>query len=355
MKKSLFLGIILVLLFSLPVYAEPILNPNNGHYYERITGNNTWVDAKAAAESMSHMGASGHLATITSDEENWWIVVNLGGELTLDHWLGGYLEDGNWKWVTGEPWDYTNWWDGNGWTEPSGDGDALEFDDAEQSPPIPGYWNDLDKNSIEPGFIVEFDQFPPTAQCGADQVVFDEVTLDGSASFDLDGWIVSYNWKLQHRTNTAITIEATGENPTITGLDRGFYDVRLTVTDNYGATDFVDSLLAAAGSCSCPLSSIHVESIVADTTRGSRGQSFGQVTVLVNDNCGRPVSEVNVEGHFEGDFYDIVSDVTGADGTVVFNTSTEIKKPTYNFCVDSLVNALPYDPGDNVESCDGMN
>ena len=106
------------------------------------------------------MGVDGHLATITSDEENWWIVDNLDGALTLDHWLGGYLDNGNWKWVTGEPWDYTNWWDGYGWTEPSGDGNALEFDDAEQYSPIPGYWNDLDKNRAEEGFIVEFDTKP---------------------------------------------------------------------------------------------------------------------------------------------------------------------------------------------------
>jgi len=252
MKKTVVLGLISVLLFSLPVCAEPLLNPNNGHYYERITGTITWVNAKTAAESMSHMGVSGHLATVTSYEENWWIVENLGGELTLDHWLGGYLDtDGNWKWVTGEPWGFTSWWNGYGWTEPSGDGNAIEYDDAEQDPPLPGYWNDLDQNNSELGFIVEFDtQFPPTAQCGADQVVFDEVTLDGSASFDPDGWIESYKWTLKHRT-TAITIEATGEKPTITGLEQGFYDVRLTVTDNNGATDLIDSLLAAAGSCSC--------------------------------------------------------------------------------------------------------
>jgi len=160
MKKTIV--IILASFFSLPVCAEPILNPNNGHYYERITGDITWTDAKSAAEGMSNMCVNGHLATITSDEENWWMVENLGGELILDHWLGGYLDEGNWKWVTGEPWDYTNWWDGYGWTEPSGDGDAIEFDDAEQSPPIPGYWNDLDKNRAEKGFIVEFDQIPDT-------------------------------------------------------------------------------------------------------------------------------------------------------------------------------------------------
>ena len=39
MKRTIV--IILASFFSLPVCAEPILNPNNGHYYERITGDIT--------------------------------------------------------------------------------------------------------------------------------------------------------------------------------------------------------------------------------------------------------------------------------------------------------------------------
>ena len=108
---------------------------------------------------MNFMGVDGHLATITSYEENWWIVDNLGEALTLDHWLGGYLYEGNWTWVTGETWDYTNWWTG----EPNnltGRESALEFDDAEGNPPVPGYWNDLDPQTGENGYIVEFDTQP---------------------------------------------------------------------------------------------------------------------------------------------------------------------------------------------------
>ena len=157
MKKLITL-LILFFGFSTMSFAY-VYNPNNGHFYERYDDSVTWVQAKALAENLSYMGVQGHLATITSDEENWWIVNNLGGAATLDHWLGGYKQDDNWHWITEEIWDYTNWWNGYGWIEPSGDGDALQFDDAyvEGVSPIPGYWNDLDKYVSEPGYIVEFD------------------------------------------------------------------------------------------------------------------------------------------------------------------------------------------------------
>ena len=59
----------------------PILNPDNGHYYERIDAQVNWWQAKALAESLSFLGAPGHLAAISSFEENWWIADNLGGLL----------------------------------------------------------------------------------------------------------------------------------------------------------------------------------------------------------------------------------------------------------------------------------
>ena len=157
MKKIIMFCIIFLLHFSTPLSAT-ILNPYNGHYYERIDTRITWTDAKSEAEGLSYMDVDGHLATITSDEENWWIVDNLGGPLTLDHWLGGSFYDGNWTWVTGEPWSYTNWWPG----EPNGGGveSGLQFDDAEKDPPVPGYWNDIGVWANEDGYIVEFDTQP---------------------------------------------------------------------------------------------------------------------------------------------------------------------------------------------------
>ena len=147
---------------------------------------------------------------------------------------------------------------------------------------------------------------------------------------------------------------ATGPNPTLSGLAHGFYDVRLTVTDDDGATQFDDSLLAAAGPCVCTPSAIHVASIVAATAPASKGQKFVQVTVIVHDDCDNPVSGVTVSGSFDGDFDETLSGMTGSDGTVVMTTTRSVKKPSYSFCVDSLSHSLPYDENANAETCDGL-
>lgn len=88
---------------------------------------------------------------------------------------------------------------------------------------------------------------PLVAAAGPDQVVFAEVTLDGSNSYDLDGTIISWQWSLAHRTNTKLDRTAAGSNPRLTNLAPGFYDVVLTVTDNAGDTDTDSMLLGVAG------------------------------------------------------------------------------------------------------------
>ena len=69
MKKLLTL-VIAFLLFSSTAQAVPILwSGNNNHYYF-IRTNITWHNAKIEAESLTYMGVSGHLVTITSVSEN---------------------------------------------------------------------------------------------------------------------------------------------------------------------------------------------------------------------------------------------------------------------------------------------
>jgi hypothetical protein len=78
---------------------------------------------------------------------------------------------------------------------------------------------------------------PPTAEAGPDQTVIDDdrdgsevVTLDGSASTDSDGSIVSYGWS---EGGSAI---ATGVSSNVT-FAVGTHFVTLTVTDTDGLTD----------------------------------------------------------------------------------------------------------------------
>jgi hypothetical protein len=196
--------------------------------------------------------------------------------------------------------------------------------------------------------IPDFNQ-SPVADCGADQVVFDEVVLDGSSSYDPDGTLISYDWSLQHRTNPDNDKTATGVNPTVTGLNNGFYDTCLTVTDDMGATNTDCSLLAAAGSCFCTSSTTHVESILT----GSFKAKYGKVTVTIFDNCGYPVPDAEVSGLFSGDFSEVGSGVTDANGVSVIYTTAEFKKASYTFCViDVVKGALSYNPSDNVETCE---
>lgn len=79
---------------------------------------------------------------------------------------------------------------------------------------------------------------PPVANAGPDQMIldadnngFEEVTLDGSASFDPDGSIVSYTWR-----NAAGNVIATTVKPAIQ-LTVGTWVLELTVVDDKGAQD----------------------------------------------------------------------------------------------------------------------
>jgi hypothetical protein len=107
-----------------------------------------WIDARDEAYSLG-----GYLATITEPSENAFILNNLlSGASLHDYWLGGYLEDTNWTWITSEEWNYTNWWI----TEPSGDGPRLEIYATPRGyPDKPGRWNDVPLTHLAEGYIIE--------------------------------------------------------------------------------------------------------------------------------------------------------------------------------------------------------
>ena len=90
--------------------AEP--DVYNGHKYKKISKTDiTWDEAQAACEAMG-----GYLVCITSEEERSYIFNQFGS--CSYYWTGGYRPDGSenkydpvldWKWVSGEPFEYTNW------------------------------------------------------------------------------------------------------------------------------------------------------------------------------------------------------------------------------------------------------
>jgi len=88
---------------------------------------------------------------------------------------------------------------------------------------------------------------PPVANAGPDQTAVDQVSLDGSASYDLDDDIASFEWQLNHRLNPDFHRTASGEIASVANLEPGFYDVTLIVTDSEGSVGRDTMVLGVSG------------------------------------------------------------------------------------------------------------
>jgi len=175
--------------FDTPGHEPPLLNltywpeseGGNGHWYGLLLGPDTWAHARDYATTLLKDGQPGHLATATSMEENYFILQNVMEWPVWDTiitdtipprvpqaWMGGYQTNpGFWHWVTGEPFDYTNWGFGHPLDSMPEFVLAMQGGPGSVIPenPMPGEWM-----SIEPvcyldcinccASIVEFDTGP---------------------------------------------------------------------------------------------------------------------------------------------------------------------------------------------------
>jgi len=114
-----------------------------GHIYAAFDEPYSWKEAEALCESMG-----GHLATITSKEENDFIK---SMPLGFSYYIGASDEqtEGVWKWVTGENFSYSNW--AKGQPDNANEEDfGMFYSD--------GTWNDSSGvSSLYTGFILEID------------------------------------------------------------------------------------------------------------------------------------------------------------------------------------------------------
>ncbi|MDR0918185.1 MAG: hypothetical protein LBM93_02895 [Oscillospiraceae bacterium] len=83
------------------------------HHYMFYNSGISWSQADAKAKELG-----GHLATISSTEENAFILEEGKKYDVHFYWLGANSFSGTWSWVTGEEWKFTNWLP----DEPSGTG-----------------------------------------------------------------------------------------------------------------------------------------------------------------------------------------------------------------------------------------
>jgi len=160
--KRILVGVLLstILLYG-TAFAVPVQwavsDGGNDHWYELIDSSIDWNDARLQAELLSYESMRGHLVSITSQEENNWIWLNLGSP--TGYFIGGTdsANEGDWEWITGETWSFQNWNSGEPnnvpWAIPSGE-DAIEFAGS-------GFWNDIPvTNYSNRGYIVEYEASP---------------------------------------------------------------------------------------------------------------------------------------------------------------------------------------------------
>jgi hypothetical protein len=156
----------------------------NGNHYDFVAGQITWESAKAAAESLTFNGVSGHLVTITSSAEDNFLLNSFG--LIPNVWIGASdaEQEGSWKWVTGPEtgtifWfgdatgvpvngAYSNWNTGEPNNNFSSTGEMENYavwNHQTAIGQIDFAWNDIPNNpnaSLEPqslisGYIVEYE------------------------------------------------------------------------------------------------------------------------------------------------------------------------------------------------------
>lgn len=101
----------------------------NGASYKVYKQKMTWEQAKEYCESLG-----GHLVTITSQEEQDFVSA-LVTQKNIAAWIGAYLSNSKFVWVTGEVFEYTNWDQG----EPS-----YSYGSSEKEPYVGIYANDTD-------------------------------------------------------------------------------------------------------------------------------------------------------------------------------------------------------------------
>lgn len=129
------------------VKENSVAEPTDRHKYEIFRDTLTWEEAKAACEAKG-----GHLATITSQEEQK-LIESLNTQ-NSKLWIGGYKNSaGEWCWVTGEPWEYQNWGEG----EPNNSSNVVADESCVAVWPVK--WNDLaNSNTYEQsGYICEWE------------------------------------------------------------------------------------------------------------------------------------------------------------------------------------------------------
>ncbi|MGA1842273.1 MAG: FG-GAP-like repeat-containing protein [bacterium] len=169
----------------------------NGHEYWIVMAPSiTWEAARQAANR-----AGGYLSTITTPSEQIFIETILP-ENAHELWLGGYQTapsdnpSANWAWVTGEPWNYTNWKS----TEPN-DNNGYASEEHLGIVINTRKWNDESYLKNISGYIVE-------SPIHEDKILYDDFS---------DG-VLDPAWSVKLEDATGWEFKESGTNLTVTDI-----------------------------------------------------------------------------------------------------------------------------------------
>ena len=124
--KSLVNAVILVVVISNVSAADPTdslvnivvwdsISGGNDHTYAVLKMTQNWTEANAVAPTLMQGADNGYLATITTQEENDFIlnsvITGAGNQPSVlnQFYLGAFWISGSWTWQTGEPFSFENW------------------------------------------------------------------------------------------------------------------------------------------------------------------------------------------------------------------------------------------------------
>ena len=254
---------------SAPVPSGFSLNTANGHSYSFVHGNLNFAQASAATAAMG-----GHLATVTSAQENAFVFGLTNGAWA---WLGGKDDaaEGVWKWTEGpeageqfwqggtggyapggayENWNPT-WWGGNSEPNNAGNEDGIHMWGG-------GYWNDIPLGAGL-GYVVEISSPNPNV---TGSVAVNDSDIDNGAilSFALDEDVAGLtmntdgSWEFDSSDPAYDYIAESEVVPIVASY---------TVTDEHGATDTATLTIHVTGTNDDPTAS----AIVAPATNEDAG------------------------------------------------------------------------------------
>jgi serine protease len=195
---------------------------------------------------------------------------------------------------------------------------------------------------------------PPVADAGPNQttLVNEDVTFNGSGSYDIDGTITTYEWEFGDGTT------GTGMTTTHAYGAAGTYTANLTVTDDDELKD-TDTVVVTV--TEEPAYTMHIGSIVMSTDSKTRGRNtfvWAVATVTILDESDSPVEGATVSGLWSGATDDSDSGLTGTSGEVVLNSDAVRNAPsetTFAFTVDGvLLTGWTYDSAANIETSDSI-